>query len=577
MANDKKSSIYDGQSVAGSASELDEYGVWVKSDPVETSASEKGDADFPIFNDESSPDFEIGEIEEVSVDELNAPVVEGIDDFEKEFIPGDLGSEVEDLASMSFDAILDPEADDMEKLQVEDILKADSDFLAVENQKITEVPTIDALSLGAEMKEAADEAASSEDAFENAASGENDAVSEESSVYVKDASKRGATELFIENFLDDSPFDDDEIPLEEKSAEAEEGGGDAVALDGGASEEGAAFEGDAAVSAEAEEGGGDAVAPTVNAPCEAKAEQMTAQSATQTNLSTELLLRIAEELSSIRQELSTLKQDFLVIRSREPVKKTEVPQIAQDGFFDDSDDEKIALTGNEIDNILGSTDFTEEIGMDIFEETAGTSEDALFEIGEVALDSLTESEELRRLREEGVEPITPAPEDSNYLEADTAVHQEMEIEDIDLSDVVIDEPDLSEQVQENPLQEPVLEAIAFDEMPLELSDEDMTADIGTDEISGWKNADEEPLLEIPEESAEKAAVSAETAFGASASEAEPVAKLNAMPSAIQQELKTVLSYMDQLLESLPEEKIEEFAASKYFDTYKKLFSELGLA
>jgi hypothetical protein len=35
--------------------------------------------------------------------------------------------------------------------------------------------------------------------------------------------------------------------------------------------------------------------------------------------------------------------------------------------------------------------------------------------------------------------------------------------------------------------------------------------------------------------------------------------------------------MDQLLESLPEEKIEEFAQSEYFDTYKKLFKELGLA
>jgi hypothetical protein len=43
------------------------------------------------------------------------------------------------------------------------------------------------------------------------------------------------------------------------------------------------------------------------------------------------------------------------------------------------------------------------------------------------------------------------------------------------------------------------------------------------------------------------------------------------------ELKQVLSYMDQLLESLPEEKIEEFAKSEYFDTYKKLFKELGLA
>ena len=35
--------------------------------------------------------------------------------------------------------------------------------------------------------------------------------------------------------------------------------------------------------------------------------------------------------------------------------------------------------------------------------------------------------------------------------------------------------------------------------------------------------------------------------------------------------------MDQLLESLPEEKIEEFAKSEYFDTYKRLFDELGIS
>ena len=43
------------------------------------------------------------------------------------------------------------------------------------------------------------------------------------------------------------------------------------------------------------------------------------------------------------------------------------------------------------------------------------------------------------------------------------------------------------------------------------------------------------------------------------------------------EIKSVLSYMDQLLENLPEEKIAEFAQSEQFDTYKKLFKELGLA
>jgi len=49
-----------------------------------------------------------------------------------------------------------------------------------------------------------------------------------------------------------------------------------------------------------------------------------------------------------------------------------------------------------------------------------------------------------------------------------------------------------------------------------------------------------------------------------------------IPSELKKELKNILGYMDQLLESLPEEKIEEFAKSQYFDSYKKLFKELGL-
>jgi hypothetical protein len=50
-----------------------------------------------------------------------------------------------------------------------------------------------------------------------------------------------------------------------------------------------------------------------------------------------------------------------------------------------------------------------------------------------------------------------------------------------------------------------------------------------------------------------------------------------IPSGLQDELKTVLKYMDQLLESLPDEKIEEFARSEHFEVYKKLFEELQIA
>ena len=46
---------------------------------------------------------------------------------------------------------------------------------------------------------------------------------------------------------------------------------------------------------------------------------------------------------------------------------------------------------------------------------------------------------------------------------------------------------------------------------------------------------------------------------------------------VQKDIKSVLAYMDQLLESLPESKIEEFAKSEHFETYKKLFNELGIS
>ncbi|MBQ1661496.1 MAG: hypothetical protein II054_03245, partial [Treponema sp.] len=55
------------------------------------------------------------------------------------------------------------------------------------------------------------------------------------------------------------------------------------------------------------------------------------------------------------------------------------------------------------------------------------------------------------------------------------------------------------------------------------------------------------------------------------------AGVNAIPEDMKEEIKSVLAYMDQLLESLPENKIEEFAKSEQFNTYKKLFNELGLS
>lgn len=50
-----------------------------------------------------------------------------------------------------------------------------------------------------------------------------------------------------------------------------------------------------------------------------------------------------------------------------------------------------------------------------------------------------------------------------------------------------------------------------------------------------------------------------------------------MPEEMLADLKKLLGYMDRLLESLPEDKIDEFARSEYFDLYRKVFEYFDLA
>jgi hypothetical protein len=261
-----------------------------------------------------------------------------------------------------------------------------------------------------------------------------------------------------------------------------------------------------------------------------------------------------------------------------------------------------------------------------------------FDYAPGALPPLEDSPELQMLQEEGVTPMTEAPNDTTYLDEDLPAEENFDEDALDLSNAVIDEPDLSGDVVENPIQEPSPESISIDldlEEPLELPEEDagevaelpgddqeeISIDIEgedfdfqetsldteesqeavesgapdvwdeTTEVSPEENfaqvvpedfvveaddtqvpfdnalAMEEP---IPDESAFLYTGEEEVATGEDA----PVQPN--IPNNLKQELKVVLSYMDQLLESLPEEKIEEFARSEYYNTYKKLFEELGL-
>ena len=48
-------------------------------------------------------------------------------------------------------------------------------------------------------------------------------------------------------------------------------------------------------------------------------------------------------------------------------------------------------------------------------------------------------------------------------------------------------------------------------------------------------------------------------------------------SYLTRELKRILAYMDQVLDSLPDDRIEEFTQSEHFMTYKQIFKTLGIS
>ena len=88
MAKEKKPSIYVDRGTIGSSDELDEYGVWVKSEPQDLSAKsigtenipDKDDTDFEIPNIDDMPDFDASEkstTEDISMDDdFSLPVAE---------------------------------------------------------------------------------------------------------------------------------------------------------------------------------------------------------------------------------------------------------------------------------------------------------------------------------------------------------------------------------------------------------------------------------------------------------------------------------------------------------------------
>ena len=382
----------------------------------------------------------------------------------------------------------------------------------------------------------------------------------------------------------------------------------------------------------------------------------------------QILQQLMGELTSLKNEIKDLKSELTDLKSQESEISIESPAEEENtGFFTDGgDDDTIALSGDELDNILNSAEFLEETAStEETEDTTSTvTEESIIidQIDEPVISELTkeeieepeviaepeeitEPEEIAEPEEVIAEPepeiktvsngqfattidedvfsdnsIFEEPADDNVIIEDPVIEESITEEaDIEKTEEITAENEISEELPDE-IEIPRIEDISSDSEILVSDDSSLTIDttgiddeitispidemfeddtsiesnLTSDKLSyisedkdnpvktdspaeesigdldlpspSLDDIDEEPVIEetLIEEPIESKVIS------------EP-APNGEIPGDLKQEIKSVLSYMDQLLENLPEEKISEFAQSEHFVTYKKLFQELGLS
>ena len=418
---------------------------------------------------------------------------------------------------------------------------------------------------------------------------------------------------------------------------------------------------------------------------------------TETTVNNELLEKIVSDLSGLKDEINALKNDLAELKEKntldnissgqndgEQPAESEIelpvqsePAEEPGGFFNsDEEDDTIALSGDELSNIVSNADFTEETAEPDTQYDESTEETVTEEQPEQELpedfsadfsndtpfggieDTVIPDEEpdtglsmdineeiLEEPNLDDIETNADIPEEIEIPKVDDIAEtqdEEPTLDDIlvessstDFMDSVTDSTNMQPDIE---ITEPVEPELTEEEAAITKEEaDDITSEYSADTAENIEPVlDEDAALELPEESSSDAENTAEEStddiFNKTAiedaqhtqdammndimneapsvdnalseenvdylskdntvlsddeaavaeSEPEPSAETEQtdtsdLPSDIKEDVKSVLLYMDQLLENLPEDKIMEFAKSEQFTTYKKLFNELGLS
>lgn len=227
------------------------------------------------------------------------------------------------------------------------------------------------------------------------------------------------------------------------------------------------------------------------------------------------------------------EEDFVI-----PVQSSEFADEPASREMQEYDEEVISSE----ENTVSKSD--EEVGA-----AEEKTEESLFEEPHEDAREPSEEELTGIVEAEPVETISSADQWTAEVSSGTETEASAENEEVDRSFVIEETPDIiteeeTEHLQE--LEEEPVEPILAESYGFE------TPDVKEDALS--------ENVSVPQ--SEEVAVENQ---------------ISEIPQDLKQDIKSVLVYMDQLLDSLPEEKIAEFARSEHFELYKKLFNELGLS
>ena len=274
------------------------------------------------------------------------------------------------------------------------------------------------------------------------------------------------------------------------------------------------------------------------------------------------------ELDSSSPELTSSEEDdFDLSDSTQDLEMESSPSL----FEEKVEDEEIALSGDELNNLLESgeieTEEAESLGDSFFEENA--EEDESISLSPDELGNITAGEEFEV---ENVDTSSAAQED-NFDLSDTS------------DEIEFDAP--SDLFGENAVAEDEEIALSGDELNNLLESGEIETEVEPGEVStpeefdnpidsGMVIGDDDFVIDE-----DTSSLSSLSDLGSDISIEDNADYSDAIDSfhfgnVKKEELKKVISYMDELLGSLPDSYIKEFASSEYFELYKKIMNELEL-